>query len=122
MSILAIGGCIVVSVIILLVSGSSSPVTGFVWGVTIAVVEAVAFSFFFDRMAPGSLAEMFRKYSIGALIRIPLLLVLFGIVAVLLKVHGIGLIVGVGVGMAVAAVLSFKKTARLASKLQQSRE
>lgn len=122
MHLIALIGCSLAAAIIFVIAGPSSPATGFVWGLAIAAIEATGFSFFFDRMSHGSLAELFRRYAIGAFIRMPILLLLFGAVAVVLRVHGIGLIVGVGIGMAGFAILSFKKVGALAHKLQQARE
>ena len=116
--------CIILAAVIFLISGPASPITGFFWGLAIAAIEAAGFSFFFDRMSHGSLADLFRRYSMGAFIRIPILLAIFFCAAkfVLQGDARIGIIVGIGIGMAAFAVLSFKKLGTLAQKLQQARD
>ena len=121
MQFLISGACIIVALIILITVGSSSPATGFFFGIAIASLEAAGFSAFFDRMPrPAQMAALLRIYMLGAFIRIPLLLGLFFSVAVFLKVNGFGLLAGTGIGMVGASVLSFRKMNRVAENLQQA--
>ncbi len=103
--------------------GSASFATGFFFGIAIAVLESVGFSAFFDRMPrPAQLPVLFRMYVLGAVARIPVLIAMFFFVAVFLRVNGIGLLVGAGIGMLVASVMSFRKMNQIAVNLQQAGE
>ena len=107
------------ALIILRVCGTTAAVTGFLWGIVIAQAESVLVATFFERLSASSLPEVFRRYLLGALIRIPLLIGMFACVVFVIGINrppaSWGLLVGIGIGFAIAGVLSFKKVGTVAS-------